>query len=160
MSNVSPINPANLDQYQMDNMSFDVKKGAWRVTMVDGITLNVDNIQIDGSQIGKQTEIIKIPEIIRENSVQTIEIPQVIKQTEYINVPVIVKEFEKVEIPVIIKEIEYKTIEVPVLIPEIKYIETPIVIKQVEFKELPIYIKVCIVIQTLASIGYVLTHLK
>jgi hypothetical protein len=153
MNNVKPL--GNFDQYQMDNMAFDVEKQAFRMTVVDGITLNAEAINLPE---------LKLPEQ------KTLEVPVIIKETEIhqINVPVIVKEIQKVEVPVIIKEVEYKTIEVPVVIREIQVIEVekPVIVKEIEIKVIektvpvmPGYFKVCMIIQTALYFALLLTNI-
>lgn len=147
MENLKLHKRSDLDTYEMDNRTFDDKKDAWRVTMVDGVSINVDNITLPE---------LKLPEQ------KTIEVPVIIKEQEIhqINVPVFIKEYEKVEVPIIIKEVEYKVIEVPVIVPEIRIIEIekPVIIKEIIYKELPTIMKVCIMIQAIASVGILLTH--
>lgn len=153
MNNVKPL--GNFDQYQMDNMAFDVEKQAFRMTVVDGIELNVDSITLPE---------LKLPEQ------KTIEVPVIIKETEIhqVNVPVIVKEVQIIEVPKIIKEIEYKTVEVPVVIREVQVveIEKPVIVKEIEIKVIektvpvmPYYFKVCMIIQTVLYFGLLLTNI-
>lgn len=148
--NVKQLKPANLDQYQMDNMSFDSDKQAWRVSVVDGVTLNVDTLNLPEGKTSGEIQVINVPTIIKEQEIHQI------------NYPVIIKEFQTIDKPVIIKEIEYKIVEIPVLVPEVKIveIEKPVIIKETVFKELPMFVKVCIVMQALASIGLLITHMK
>jgi hypothetical protein len=154
-NNIKEIKRNHLDPYEMDDRSFDEKNDAWRVSVVDGITLNAQSITLPE---------IKFPEQ------KTIEIPVIIKETEVhqVNVPVIVKEYERIEVPVIVKEIEYRTIEVPVVIREIQVIEVekPVVIKEIEIKiiektipVMPNYFKVCMIIQTVLYFGLLLTNI-
>lgn len=148
MDNVKQLIPANLDQYQMDNMTFDVAKQAWRVSVVDGITLNVDKVNISGNgNISGELKVVTVPEIIRQSEVHQV------------NVPVIIKEIQIVEVPKIVTE--YKTIEIPVVIREVQVveIEKPIVVKETEFKELSTFVKVCMIVQCLATVGLLITHI-
>jgi hypothetical protein len=140
--------PSNLDQYQMDNMTFDVEKQAWRVSVVDGVTLNVDKINLP------EQKVTNIPVIIKETDVKQV------------NVPVVIKEVEKIEVPVIVKE--YVTIEKPVIVTEVKVIEIekPVIIKETEIKTVeklvpvtPTLVKVCIALQTIACIGILLNNI-
>lgn len=151
MDNVKQLKAANLDQYQMDNATFDVDKSAWRVSVVDGVTVNIDNLTVSPGQISGESKIT------------TINIPEIIKQTEIqqISIPTIIKEYEKIEVPVVIKEIEYKIVEVPVIVPEIRIveIEKPVILKETEYKEFPMFVKVCIVIQAIALVGLLITNI-
>jgi len=150
MSNLKLFKPSNLDQYQMDNNSFDAEKSAWRVSIVDGVEVKVDNLQLD------------LPETVK-TEVQVVNVPEIIKQTEIhqVNVPVVVKEIEKVEVPVVVKEVEYKEIQIPVVVQEVKVIEIekPIIVKETIFKELPLFIKACMAVQALASLGMLISHI-
>lgn len=140
MNNLKLEKRSDLSEYEMNNRTFDDKQDAWRVSIIDGVTLHADQINIPEMKFPEQ---------------RTIEIHQV-------NVPVIVKEYERIEVPVLIKEVEYKTVEIPVLVPEVRIveIEKPVFIKETIFKELPMIVKVCMVIQAIASIGLLITHLK
>lgn len=140
---------ANLDQYQMANRTFDDSKDAVRVTVVDGLNIKADSINIPE---------LKLPEQ------KVIEVPVIVKEFEKVEVPVIVKELERVEVPVVLKE--FVKVEVPVLVPEIKIIEVekPVIIKETEIKvvelkisETPLLAKICMVVQALALIGILLT---
>lgn len=146
--NLKLLQPSNLDEYQMNNRTFDDKKDAWRVSIVDGVTLNVDKITIPEFKLQEQ---------------KTIEVPVIIKQPEIqqINTQVIIKEYEKIEVPVIVKEIEYKIIEVPIIVPEIKIIEIEktVIMKQTEFKEIPLFVKACMILQAIATVGLLITHI-
>lgn len=150
--NFKLLQKSDLDEYQMNNRTFDPAKDAWRVSVIDGVTLNVDNINIPKGTFDQQSA-----------QIQVINIPEIVKQTEIqqVNTQVIVKEYEKIEVPVIVKEIEYKIVEVPVIVPEIKIIEIekPVIVKQTEFKEFPTVVKVCMIVQAIATIGILLTHI-
>lgn len=141
-------NVTNLDEYQMANRSFDGNKDAVRVSVVDGITLNVDRIDLPAFEFPKSQEIV----------IKEIHIPQIIKELEV----------RIVEVPVIVKEIQIERVEIPVIIEktQIIEIEKPIVIKETEVKviekqinELPMFAKVCMVIQTAALLGLMLANL-
>lgn len=148
MDSLKLLNPSNLDQYQMDNRTFDADKDAWRVSIVDGI--KVENLHITG-EMGNKVEVIKIPEIITKTEVKEISVPTIITQTdvrvEKVEVPVIVKEYEKVEVPIVVKELQ------------VVEIERPIYLKQTEFKEIPTIIKACMILQALATAGMLITHI-
>jgi hypothetical protein len=147
MDNVHSIKPSNLDQYQMDNATFDVEKAAWRVSIVDGI--KVENLHITGELGSSKVEIIKVPEIITKTEIKEISIPTIISEVhtrvEKIEVPVIVKEYERVDVPVVSTEV--RIIE----------IEKPVIIKELELKEIPLVIKACIVLQAISTLGMLLT---
>ncbi len=146
MDNVHSIKPSNLDQYQMDNATFDVDKSAWRVSVVDGI--KVENLNLTG-ELGSKVEVIKVPEIITKTEVKEISVPTIISEihttVEKIEVPVIVKEYERVDVPVVSTEV--RIIE----------IEKPVIIKELELKEIPLVIKVCIILQAISTLGMLLT---
>lgn len=148
MDNLKLLNPSNLDQYQMDNRTFDADKDAWRVSIVDGI--KVENLNLTG-EFGSKVEVIKVPEIITKTEVKEISVPTIITQNEVrverVEVPVIVKEYVNVEVPVVVKELQ------------IVEIERPIYLKQTEFKEIPTIIKACIILQALATMGMLITHI-
>jgi hypothetical protein len=150
MDNLKLLEPSNLDEYQMNNRTFDSTKDAWRVSFVDGLTLNVDNINIPENTFQTKQQVIhtveikevRVPEIIRETIVKTIDVPQ------------------------IIKEIEYRTIEVPVMVPQIQIVEVekPIIVKEIQVIEkevmvVPLIIKVCAIAQSLALIGLLVANL-
>ena len=122
MDNVKSLKTANLDQYQMDNMSFDVEKQARRVTVVDGIQLNVDSITMPEMKFPEQ-QVIKVPEIIRESQVHQVNVPVIIKETQVIEVPKIITEYKMIEVPVVIREVQVVEIEKPVIVTEVKVIE-------------------------------------
>jgi hypothetical protein len=146
MDNVHSIKPSNLDQYQMDNATFDVEKAAWRVSIVDGI--KVENLNLTG-ELGSKVEVIKVPEIITKTEIKEISVPTIISEVhtkvEKIEVPVIVKEYERVDVPVVSTEV--RIIE----------IEKPVIIKELELKEIPLVIKACIVLQAISTLGMLLT---
>lgn len=155
MNNVKDIKRSHLDPYEMDDRTFDEKNDSWRVSVVDGITLNAESINLPE---------IKFPEQ------KTIEIPVVVKQLEIqqINVPVIIKELQIVEVEKLVHQVEYKTIEVPVVIREVQVveIEKPVIVKEIEIKVvektipvIPNYFKVCMIIQTILYFGLLLTNI-
>lgn len=136
-------NPSNFDPNQITGLTFDNARDAVRVTLVDGLKLTADSINLPEQKV--------------------LEIPVIIKQPEIhqINIPVIVKEYEKIEIPVVVREVEYKIVEIPVIVPEIRIveIEKPVILKETEFKELPTFIKACMIIQAIATVGILITHI-
>lgn len=163
-------NVTNLDAYQMYNRVFDGETDSFRMSLI-------------GAKFDLTPEI-KMPElspvIIKEVEYKTIEVPQIIKEIEYktIEIPVIVKEFQIVEKPIIIKEIEIQTIEKQVIVNEIKIIEiekpitiietkiekieVPVIIKEIQvietkIYEMPMIAKVCMIVQSLALLGMLLT---
>ena len=138
-------NISNLDPYMMQNHNFDAAKDAIRVSVVDGITLNTESIILPELKLPEQ-KVVQVPVIVKEPEIHTI------------SVPVVVKEYEKIEVPVIVKETEYKTVEVPVIVPEVKWIEKPVIIKEIQYKELPTIVKACLIVQALATVGLLLTH--
>lgn len=148
MNNFKLLQTSNLDEYQMNNRTFDANKDAWRVSVIDGVTLNVDQITLPEFKLPEQ---------------KTIEVPVIIKESEIhqINVPVVVKEVQIVEVPVMVKEVEYKTIEIPVIVPEVRIIEVekPIMIKEIQFKELSTFIKACIILQAISMVGLLITNI-
>jgi hypothetical protein len=149
MSHIKEIKRSYLDEYEMQDRTFDSDKNAIRVTIVDNMASNPATIAPNGA-----IQVINVPEIVKETEIHQI------------NVPILIKEVQIVEIPVIIKEIEYKTIQVPVIVPEIKIIEVEklIIVKEIQIieKNVPItpnLIKICMIIQTITLIGLVLTNL-
>ena len=141
-------NISHFDPNQITGLTFDAKRDAVRVHIIDGLKVTADSINLPEQK--------------------TIQVPVIVKETEIhqINVPVIIKEIEKIEVPVIVKEVEYKTIEVPVFVKEIQVIqiEKPVVIKEIEFKVIeklisvvPSYVKICMIIQSIALVGLLLT---
>lgn len=157
MDNLKLMKPSDLDKYQMDNRTFDDKKDAWRVSVVDGLTMNVDKINLPEMKFPEQ-QVIKVPEIIKETEIHQINVPVIVKEVQ----------IERVEVPVIVREVETVTIEKPVYIHEIKVveIEKPVIVKETEFKVIeknilitPIIVKVCMVVQALAVIGLLITNI-
>lgn len=150
MDNLKLMKKSDLDQYQMDNASFDADKAAWRVSVVDGVTLHADQINLPEMKFPEQ-QVIKVPEIIRETEVHQINVPVIVKEVQ----------LERVEIPVIVREVETVTIEKPIYIHEVKIveIEKPVIIKETEFKEIPVFVKVCMIMQALGTIGILLTNI-
>jgi hypothetical protein len=139
MSHIKEIKRSYLDEYEMQDRTFDSDKNAIRVTIVDNMASNPATIAPNGA-----IQVINVPEIVKETEIHQI------------NVPILIKEVQIVEIPVIIKEIEYKTIQVPVIVPEIKIIEVEklIIVKEIQIieKNVPItpnLIKICMIIQTI-----------
>lgn len=144
------LNKANLDQGQIWNAIFDSNTDSLRVSVVDGVTLNVDNINIP------ELKTQQVPVVIKEKDIVEVKVPEIIKQIQV----------ERIEIPVITKEIQIIEVEKPIIIPEVKIIEIekPVIIKEVEIKvveqkisEVPMIAKVCMVVQALALIGILLT---
>jgi len=144
-------NKAYLDMGQMYNAVFDGKTESFRVSIVDGLELNVENLSIPE---------LKMPEIkpILVPEVKEIRVPEIIRETH----------IEKIEVPVIIKETDIQVIEKPIYITEVKVIEVekPVIIKETEFKvietekfKLPEVVKICIIIQTIAMVGILLTNI-
>jgi hypothetical protein len=149
MSHIKEIKRSYLDEYEMQDRTFDSDKNAIRVTIVDNMASNPATIAPNGA-----IQVINVPEIVKETEIHQI------------NVPILIKEVQIVEIPVIVKEIEYKTIEVPVIVPEIKIIEVekPVIIKEIQVIEkyiptTPDSVKICMILQTIAVIGLVLINL-
>ena len=143
----------HFDPNQMANLAFDGGKDAFRVSVVDGITVSVENLNIPELKMGEQLKV------------QTIEVPNIIKEIEKVEVPVIIKEIERVEVPVIIKEVEVITVEKPIIIPEIKIVEVekPIIVKEIQYLEsnskIPTLITVCMVIQALSLMGLMVSSI-
>ena len=148
MDNVLKMKPSDLDEYQMNNRSFDDKKDAWRVSVVDGVTLNVDQINLPELKLPEQ-QVIQVPVIVKETEVHQINVPVIIKEIQ----------IERIEVPIIIKETQTVYVDRPVMIPEIRVveIEKPIIV----FKnlEMPMLAKVCMVVQAIAVVGLLLTHI-
>ena len=139
-------NISNFDPNQITGLTFDNLRDAVRVHIVDGLKVTADSINMP------EQKVLQVPVIVKETEIHQI------------NVPVIVKEIEKVEVPVIIKEVEYKTIEVPVIVREIQVIEIEKPVIVTEFKVIekiisvvPSYVKICMIMQTLALVGLLLT---
>lgn len=136
MSNLKLEKRSDLSEYEMNNRTFDDQRDAWRVSVIDGVTLHADQINIPEMKFPEQ---------------RTIEVPVIIKQSE----------IHQINVPVIVKETEYKTVEIPVIVPEIRIIEIekPVFIKETIFKELPMVVKACMIVQALASVGLLITHI-
>lgn len=148
MDNLKLHKVSDLDPYQMDNRTFDDKKDAWRVSIVDGITLNAESITLPE---------MKFPEL------KTIEVPVIVKETvvKEINVPVIVKELqiERIEVPIVVKETEFVYVDRPIIVTEIKVVEIEKPVTVYKNLEIPMVLKVCLIAQTLTTIGILLTNL-
>lgn len=150
MSNIQQLKHANLDHYQMDNATFDPDKSAWRVSVVDGVTLNVDQINMPENSYKSEPQVIhtveikeiRVPEIIKQVEIQQVSVPVIVPEIRLVEVPVIVPEVRVVEIekPVIIKEVEIKTIEIPTMI-------------------IPTFIKACILIQAIVNTGLLVAYI-
>jgi len=149
MSNNNP-NLSNLDEYQMANRTFDPTKDAIRVTVVDGLEIKADNINIPELKLPNFEQIV-----VKELEVKEIKVPEIIKQIE-------IK-----EVPVIIKEVEVKEVQIPVVVTEFKIIEIekPVIVKETEVQgieqknyNMPMIVKVCLITQTLAMIGILITN--
>lgn len=143
-------NKANLDIGQIYNAVFDGKNESFRVSIVDGLDLKVENLTIPELKMPEMAPII-VPEV------REIKVPEIIRETH----------IERVEVPVIIKETQTQIIEKPIYITEIKVIEIekPIIIKETEIKvieqkiyEIPMIAKICMIAQSLALIGLLLTN--
>jgi len=142
-------NVANLGEYQMTNQSFDPTKDAFRVTVVDGLTIKAESISIPEMKFPEFS-----PVIIKEQVITEVKVPEIIKQLQV----------ERIEIPVIVKEIQIIEIEKPVIVTEVKIIEIekPVIIKEIQviektISEIPLIAKVCMVVQALALIGILIT---
>lgn len=143
-------NRASLDKNQIYDAVFDGKIEALRVAVVEGIELNVDQINLpELKQLEKQV-------IVKELEVKEIKVPEIIKEVS----------IERIEVPVIVKEIVIKEVEKPVVVPEVRIIEIekPVVIKEIEVKiveqkipVVPTIAKICMIIQALALVGILLT---
>lgn len=146
-------NIGNLDDHQMINHAFDCKRDAFRVSVVDGVNITVDQLTIPELKFPEQS-----PVVIKEQIITEVQVPVIIKEIQ----------LEKLEVPVIIKETEVKVIENQVIIPELKIveIEKPIIIKETEIKyiekqnfQIPTIVVACMVLQTIALIGLLITKL-
>lgn len=139
-------NIANLDEYQMYNRVFDDRTDSFRVSMVDGVTLNVDNINFPEQKqaVIQQTEIkvVEVPVIIKEIEIKEVQTQVIVKEQEIITI----------EKPVYITEVKVIEIEKPVYITEHKIVE---IVREVS--TMPMIAKVCMVIQAAALIGLLLT---
>lgn len=142
-------NLSNFDPNQMANLAFDGKKDAFRVTVVDGIDIKVDSISMPEFKFPEQK-----PVVIKETVIQ--EVQKVITEVK----------IEKIEIPVIVKEYEVITVEKPVIMTEVKIIEIekPVIVKEIQVIEQKIYeipkiAMICMIIQTIALLGLVVTNL-
>lgn len=142
-------NVMHFDPSQISNLTFDGKKDAVRVSLVDGLELNVENLTLPEFKFPEQKPIVT----------QEVKIEQVDKI-----VTVTETRIERIEVPVIVKEYEVITIEKPVMVTEVKVIEVekPIIVKEIQvietkISEVPMIAKVCMVIQALALIGILLT---
>ena len=144
------LNKANLDIGQIYNSVFDGKNESFRVSIVDGLELKVENLTIPELKMPEMQPIL-VPEV------KEIKVPEIIKETH----------IEKVEVPVIIKEVVTEIVEKPIYITEVKVIEIekPVIIKETEIQvieqkthEIPMIVKVCMIAQTIALIGILLTN--
>lgn len=144
------LNKANLDIGQMYNAVFDGKNESFRVSIVDGLELKVENLTIPELKMPEMQPIL-VPEV------KEIKVPEIIKETHV----------QVVEVPVIIKEVVTEIVEKPIYITEVKVIEIekPVIIKETEIKvieqkihEIPMIVKVCMIAQTIALLGILLTN--
>lgn len=107
-----------LDSNQIPRYTYDEKNQSIRVTVVAG----------------------EIPEI-KVAPVEKKEERAVETRTEYITVPTV----ERIEVPVIIKETDVKVVEVPVLIVEkqvqVIEVEKPIIVTEYKTIEVPVIVK-------------------
>lgn len=137
-------NLSHFDPTQITHLTFDDSRDAVRVTLVDGLKLTADSINIP------EQRVIEIPVIVKE--MQIVEVPTIVQDIQIVNVPQVITEYKTIEVPVIIREIQVVEVEKPIVIKEteFKIIEKPIT---------PYYVKVCIIIQTAALIGLMLTNI-
>jgi hypothetical protein len=117
----------SLDFNQYTRREHEENYDAKRVFLVGGKDINVS---IDNEKIANS-----IKESLKNQLIQTIEIPVIIKEIEY----------KVIEVPVIVKEIEYKTIEKPIVIKEI--------IREKE-NDNSLFIKIGFIIQTICILGF------
>lgn len=150
MDNLKLMKRSDLDQYQMDNRTFDDEKDAWRVSIVDGITLTADSINLP------EQKVIEVPVIVKEAEIHQINVPVIVKEVQ----------IERVEVPVVVKETVY--VDKLVVVPEIKIveIEKPVIIKEIEYKIIeklipvtPNIVKICMIIQAIAYTGLLLVNI-
>lgn len=142
-------NVSNLGEYQMINQSYDAAKDAFRVTVVDGINIKADTINMPEMKFPELSPIV-----IKEQVITEVKVPEIIKQVQ----------IERIEIPVIVKEVQIIEIEKPIIIPEVKIIEiqVPVIIKEIQVIEkivsqVPMIAKVCMIVQALALVGILIT---
>lgn len=117
--NFKNLNKTDQDPNQIWNRSFDGSSDSIRVSVIDGVQLNVDKIQMPEFKMEstKETVIqeIRVPEIVKEVQIERIEIPVYIPQVEYrileVEKPIVVTEYKTIEVPVIIKEIQIEQVE-------------------------------------------------
>lgn len=144
-------NLSHFDPEQISGLTFDNSRDAMRVTLVDGLKLTADSINMPEIKFPEQ-KVIEIPVIVKELDVRQVNVPVIIKETQVIEVPKIITEYKTIEVPVVIREVQVIEVEKPIVIKEteIKVIEKPIT---------PYYVKVCMIIQTAALIGLMLTNI-
>lgn len=157
----------NLDSDQIQKHVFNEKDDSFRVTLVGGEKLD---ISIDSDKIVQaikdgisKLEFKYIPneqqELVKQTEIQTIYLPQIIEKKIFTEIEKLVYipqlEIKEIEKQVIVQQIEYKIIEVPKIIIQEKIIE---VIKEINL--VPLWKQICIILQTLAIIGLLITNLK
>jgi hypothetical protein len=142
---------SNLGEYQMINQSYDNSKDAFRVTVVDGLTIKADSITIPEMKFPEMT-----PVIIKEQVITEVKVPEIIKEIQV----------ERIEIPVIIKEVQIIEVEKPIIVPEIRIIEIekPVIVKEIQIQviektisQVPKIVIACMIVQALALLGILLT---
>lgn len=142
-----------LDTDQIHKKTFDESIDANRVTIV-GSDFNLDSNLI-AQAVEKGLSKLSVPQLVSQPYVEEKEIEKIVY------IPQI--EYREIEKQVLVPQIEYKTIEIPVITERIVTVEVPVVIKETEYKNLnnneaPTWQKVCLILQTLAMVGFCIGH--
>jgi hypothetical protein len=142
------IKLTGLDSKEIPRYTYDEDKNAQRVVLVgdfgiaESIKESLKDLKID-LPTPQIHDTHRAPEIVEKyipGPVQTIEVPVIVRETQFKDVPVIIKEteYKEISVPTIVKETEFR--DVPVLIKEteIRTIEVPTIIKEIEYKEISV----------------------
>lgn len=154
------------DLHQIARMSFDEDHAAQRVVLT-----GLDNLVIE-PKIDLQALQTKLESLSTQDTskVEKIEVPTIIKETQFVEVPKIITEFKTIQVPQIIIQEKIVPIEKIIVQEKINKIEVPVVTKQIEYKEIqvPIVIEkvknenvfnVFQVVQSLALLGILIRML-
>lgn len=149
-----PNKLTNLDPDQIVRYSFDEDNNASRVVLVgsdfsgvkEAITESLKNMQVS-----VETKTTPQIETVYKTEYKEIEKPVIVTQKEI--------EIREIEKPVIVREIEIREIEKPIFVEKVKieYVEKPVYIEKEKFIELPQTFKVFMAIQTLITMGLLVT---
>lgn len=145
LRSISHKDPNQIAQYEHDDAI-----GAKRVVIVGGIIPEF-KINVPQASVAPTIQTIEIPTIVKELEIREIEKQVVVKEIQYqeIQVPFIQTEIKVIEVPKYITHTEVKTVEVPVILTQVEYRE----------KDLPLWLKICIAAQILSTISLLLKSL-